>query len=653
MPDEKISELDEAVNLVGAIFPGVQGGINKYFPSELWTDIFYTKTEVDGFFTGLGSNTSFTTVRVATVANITIATALNNGDTLDGVVLATGDLVLVKDQTASEENGIYEVGVAPVRAVFFDAFNDYPGAQINVQEGTVNADTSYICVSNRGGTLNVSAIDFQNVTTVLGIDAINSTLNDVFPDDHSIYDKAGHPMLYWPPDLHDSVVVVGGDGGRNLVHTHVGPPDNYDGLYSVIIGSRNVRYGVSVSYLVSIGFETLENIVGGERITAVGEATGQQLRSALHEVMLGTKAGLGAQYNGTTVLGTGRARNVWIGSHSAINVKDNVTDTTVVGYNGLNSSGGFAGGFVNAIGSNAATSAISIINCQLMGYNVAPDAVSSSGLIIIGHNTGQGIVTANNATVILNSWVAPDDVVPANLMLLGAGTSRRIWSTPTSTKFMASAQAAGDVPLFEIINNIVSPVNYARFTPAATAGNVLLDLGFGTDAQVDFKIRARKSSAQVDVIVGGADGIAVRGNQTNAAIAAGNIGETMESTVATGSSVAMTTGVAKDITTLSLTAGSWKLTGTIRLNPAATTSLTRWIASLSATLDTLDQTTGGCAANALSAAIVPGGDNQISINVGPTTKRVSSTTTMHLVGFAVFTVSTLGMYGYMRAERIG
>src|SRR5262245_59400381 len=39
-------------------------------------------------------------VRVATTVDITIATALNNGDTLDGVTLATGDRVLVKDQSA-------------------------------------------------------------------------------------------------------------------------------------------------------------------------------------------------------------------------------------------------------------------------------------------------------------------------------------------------------------------------------------------------------------------------------------------------------------------------------------------------------------------------------------------------------------------------
>jgi len=63
-------------------------------------------------------------VRVATTANITIATALNNADVLDGITLATDDRVLVKDQTAPAENGLYTVGVTPARA--YDQSTDDP-----------------------------------------------------------------------------------------------------------------------------------------------------------------------------------------------------------------------------------------------------------------------------------------------------------------------------------------------------------------------------------------------------------------------------------------------------------------------------------------------------------------------------------------------
>jgi hypothetical protein len=116
-----------------------------------------TKQYVDGIAANLGKRQR---VRAATVANITIATALNNGDTLDGVTLATGDLVLVKDQTAPAENGVYVVGVSPARAAEFDAYDEYPGSLIAVQEGTVHADDLFLCTSNVGGTIGVTGIVF-------------------------------------------------------------------------------------------------------------------------------------------------------------------------------------------------------------------------------------------------------------------------------------------------------------------------------------------------------------------------------------------------------------------------------------------------------------------------------------------------------------
>jgi len=119
------------------------------------------KTYVDGLFTGMAKRG---TVRAATTANITIATALNNGDTLDGVTLATDDLVLVKDQTASEENGIYVVAASPARDDLYDTYDEHPGAVIVIQEGTLGADLMYLCTSNEGGTLDTTAITWTKIT---------------------------------------------------------------------------------------------------------------------------------------------------------------------------------------------------------------------------------------------------------------------------------------------------------------------------------------------------------------------------------------------------------------------------------------------------------------------------------------------------------
>jgi hypothetical protein len=119
-----------------------------------------TKQYVDGLAANLGKRAR---ARVATTASITIATALNNGDALDGVTLATGDLVLVKDQATPAQNGVYVVGASPARAPEFDTYNEHPGSLLAVAEGTANSDTLWLCTSNDGGTLGSTAIAFSKM----------------------------------------------------------------------------------------------------------------------------------------------------------------------------------------------------------------------------------------------------------------------------------------------------------------------------------------------------------------------------------------------------------------------------------------------------------------------------------------------------------
>jgi hypothetical protein len=99
-------------------------------------------------------------VRAASTTNITIATALNNADSLDGVTLATGDLVLVAGQSSAGENGIYVVGTSPARHTEYATFNAHPGAWVLVQEGSTNADTTWLCTANTGGTIGTTALTF-------------------------------------------------------------------------------------------------------------------------------------------------------------------------------------------------------------------------------------------------------------------------------------------------------------------------------------------------------------------------------------------------------------------------------------------------------------------------------------------------------------
>ncbi len=107
-----------------------------------------------------GPAAATTRVRAATTTTITIASDLNPGDVLDGLTLAAGDLVLVKNQLSPAQNGIYIVAAVPVRTSSYPAFSDYPGLAVIVEEGATNADTGWLCVSDRGGTLGTTALNF-------------------------------------------------------------------------------------------------------------------------------------------------------------------------------------------------------------------------------------------------------------------------------------------------------------------------------------------------------------------------------------------------------------------------------------------------------------------------------------------------------------
>lgn len=89
-------------------------------------------------------------VKVATIASLTLATDLENGDTVDGITLATNDRVLVKDQ-GSAENGIYVVQAsgAPVRASDMDTGSSAASAAVFVEQGTY-AEKGLVCSNNEG-----------------------------------------------------------------------------------------------------------------------------------------------------------------------------------------------------------------------------------------------------------------------------------------------------------------------------------------------------------------------------------------------------------------------------------------------------------------------------------------------------------------------
>jgi hypothetical protein len=129
-------------------------------------------------------------VRVATTANITIASDLNVGDTIDGVTLADGDRVLVKDQSTASENGIYVAGSSPVRAADANTSAEVTsGMFCFVEEGTVGGDNGFVLTTNDTITLdttNLTFVQFSGAGQVIAGDALSKSGNTLNVNDDDI-----------------------------------------------------------------------------------------------------------------------------------------------------------------------------------------------------------------------------------------------------------------------------------------------------------------------------------------------------------------------------------------------------------------------------------------------------------------------------------
>lgn len=105
-----------------------------------------TKNYVDNTAQGLDAKNS---VRVASTANVNTASP---GTTIDGVTLANGDRVLLKDQSTASQNGIWVFNgsaSAMTRPSDADSAGDLSGGTfVFVEAGTTNADSGWVIITD-------------------------------------------------------------------------------------------------------------------------------------------------------------------------------------------------------------------------------------------------------------------------------------------------------------------------------------------------------------------------------------------------------------------------------------------------------------------------------------------------------------------------
>lgn len=134
--------------------------------------------------------------------------------------------------------------------------------------------------------------------------------------------------------------------------------------------------------------------------------------------------------------------------------------------------------------------------------------------------------------------------------------------------------------------------------------------------------------------------------------AAGSVGEYTSATLASGSAVSLTTATAKTVTSISLTAGDWDVTGVVNMFFGATTNVVAAYGGASTTNNTLGANNTFAGSLYATVGAVLGATYQTRSVVPVQRISISTTTTVYLIAYCDFSVSTASAHGEIRARRV-
>lgn len=136
------------------------------------TELSYVKGATSSIQNQLNAITSATlsakgACDVATTAAGTLASSFAAGQVIDGYTLVLGDRILIKNQVAGADNGIYDITAGtPTRSTDYDTSGEVQaGTYTNIINGTANANTIWQ-QTTVNPTLGVSSLVFVQVTSL-------------------------------------------------------------------------------------------------------------------------------------------------------------------------------------------------------------------------------------------------------------------------------------------------------------------------------------------------------------------------------------------------------------------------------------------------------------------------------------------------------
>ena len=342
-----------------------------------------TKTYVDDLVSGLKTRII---CRVATTAAITLSSDLENGDTLDGITLATSDRVLVKDQSTDTENGIYLVvasGTAS-RDPEYDTVAELAGQLQLIKQGTSNADSMWLCTTD-SGSIGSASITYSQVFPTSGGTVTSVAVSDAGSSEFTV---SGSPITaagtitlavnsIAATKIADGSVTDAefqyinslSSNAQTQIDTKViGKVEGTNFTNSLLVGHSTTGTLSSAEYNTGCGLATLDAITQGDHnacfgynagttitwqgqntcIGSLAGAAGATLGST--NTLIGSVAGYVITGDGNICLGVSAGANITTGDGNVVIGRANVTAT---GDDQLSISDGVNGAVVWMTGDNS------------------------------------------------------------------------------------------------------------------------------------------------------------------------------------------------------------------------------------------------------------------------------------------------------------